>query len=291
MRVDTTEQYVGVVDRAERMFVEQGEIENEVYDGLFRWVREEYMSKVKELVPRNGFGRDKKLAEASRDLARVLYIFSKDNNEKRRRRNMEKLVGTMFDYEDKDSLVNCCGERNREEVLSGLYGTISVLTAINLFEEASPGVVSQMSIGEIIAPADMDVRHKVDLILEFKEKGREHVRLVQLKSDPEQNVLIAEAYKGDKRRVLGVSDKSIDSMFGVANTISENRRKMGIDVGVKVFVMVVPHVGSGIVNIFGGLSDDGLYDVFVEDLGKRGRGRGLLPVVDNVRGKVGGRYE
>lgn len=220
---------------------------------LTTWVETDFRMGLKKLTEQkhkgnNSIQNSKSFAELSNDLTAALHVLREDGVAQE---YDSQLTETLFG-QGKDSVVNCCGEKNRQEIEEALIGPISILTLIEAFKKTDNKNVDNIDITKIVAPSEVDVKNKVDLILDFGTKtkgGKPVVRLIQLKTTREPRFYVEKDIPGSARSPYTrekVSSSDIKKMREHANQL----KKEGIHP--IIYTVIVPAFDSVLINnVFG----------------------------------------
>lgn len=201
------------------------------------WINKTFKPGVTELLQRKGLKRDIELANLSSRLAVVIFPISRKRN-----------VAIEYDKE----LTEALGEMGPE-----LAGPISILTLADLILGCRPELEGSLtSLEGIVAPGDVDVKSKVDLVFDFNTRdrnGRKIIHLVQLKSIRESNVHVARIHPGDEKDYFEtVSKQDAKKILRYADQLG--RKKNAV---VRSYVMLVPaYDTSAVGNIYGIIQRD-----------------------------------
>lgn len=234
----------------EKLEAYQGDLQNRYFD----WVSGEFRVRLGTLLSQNQTRkRDIELAELGSEFSKALNTFVATSGHSNW---TSKLTETVFGR-NKESVVNCLGQEGRERVKNSLIGPISTLTFIDLVSLARSDVKDKIGLKEILVPGEIDVRDKVDLIVELGDKGRggkSIIRLVQLKTTPNNDARLIRVEEDNvKRSYFGkVTGKSAKAMLSLSDKISRNE-----DVKARCFVALIPAFDARVVgNIFGLVKQD-----------------------------------
>lgn len=263
-----------IIREAEQLAPEE-RIRRGEHERLFKWVKGDFRSKLADLIPQKGLRRDKQLSELANNFARVLDLFVID--------------GVHFEWDKKlteavfgssaDSVINCLDREKSQKVKIWLMGPISTLTLLDLIKAVRPGLKDELKVSEVVTDAQMDVVDKIDLTFRFGDKNQqsqEILRVVQLKTIPENDVRIARAYEDDIKTSYfdKVPGEDVRKMINRGKSIADAQNAQ-----LRAYVVLVPAYDASVVgNIYGIIRHEhrdarGLIEAFREDA----LGEGFLP--------------
>lgn len=151
------------------------------------------------------------LANLQHDLA--LYLFYVSSNEESIRQ-LEKPIQNALFGSDKNSVALCLGEDRRGLVEGSLAGAISNLTFWHLISQSSPLLCERLSFSQMVVGGELDAEFAIDVVLDFqtKKNGRNVLRVVQLKTDRQGQIIVERVRPEDlKSDYLGGSFKRHDA--------------------------------------------------------------------------------
>ena len=163
-------------------------------------------------------------------------------------------------------------------ISSQITSAISVVTFYDLLNKARPGITNDKPLSVLLAPAEVDVHDKVDLVLRLGDSNpyaedREIVRLVQLKTSRRGGIHIwrlddPEAVPDDAERYI--KKEHMEKMRGYAARLE--RDSNGTIDAQTYLVTVPPYDDPAIGNVFGIVVDP----VLISEFSQQGK-FGLLP--------------
>lgn len=251
-------------------------LQSKSHDILLKWIGTDFKNGlISELHQKEGNRHPEKLASLQGSLAAVIDIFSQDFAGTGQGLAIESLLDkALFSTAEKDSVVN--GLPNSKDVVRDhLYGAFSIVTFIDLARKAGVAIRAL----DIIAPATMDVKGKVDLILKFGERdqeGKEIVRVIQLKSH--SSVINPEIFRADDPNLDTHGQVGPEHVRTLLATVRQTHWIMGEqDTGnavIRPFIVIVPgYASESVRNCYGRITNTNSIDTFVYDA----KAYGLLP--------------
>lgn len=216
-----------------------------------------------------------KLAKLQSDLARTLYLFSKDPLESK---TYEERLSRLLLSNDRNSIPNKVGRNPSEknEVREDILGSISVLTATDFINQTHSGTEIGV-MREVVASPYEDAHHKVDLKFDLgirNKDGKRVISQVQLKAHGEEDVRIARVWEEHGGRKLGVPERDLNKMYNRGKTLEKtymNEKGEREEIEVRSFVFLVPKANTRSVNnVYGEVKNHKLLEIFEEEAKREG---------------------
>lgn len=239
--------------------------QNMIYEKLIDWIgngcRQEFGNNLKDHArgqkwSENLKTRSIKLAEMKRSLGRVMYLFIQDG---KAAKYHDLISDLLLSKSNPKSVVNVLGEDKQVCVRDQLIGTISVLTFVDLLKKAGNISSEDITFAEICTRGPVDVKDKVDAIVEL---GDGVTRLIQLKSAENDFGVVRIDPDNIKRDYFGgrIGEHDIRAMDRKRKSLEKMGKK------VEIFAVLVPNLYSHSVNnVFGTIQNEKMISDFREE--------------------------